>query len=190
MEAFTKQQLVRTELYKRLRAWGQQNNVFRLYEDIGDTGLSAFFSGTNLHESIHKGNGFQYMPVILFNINDIIQKSTKIEEHLDNKNDKNVLKIHELLSFLGVDEGIIVIKTTIKELKGLRNNDPHVIYTLSSYEVIKERMIYPPQTNDDNHSLEAGNHPSTHNLIDILRNVKEKSVKKYIPLELINDQEK
>ena len=89
-----------SEIYDILLEYGERQNIFKEYYMIGDTNLSGYFSKSNLKESLHKCGNMYYFPYVIFNMNNLLQKSIKIEEHFDIKGGNAIKMIHELISLL------------------------------------------------------------------------------------------
>ena len=173
----------KTLLKKELRFTGENIGVFCKYSSIGDTPLVAYFSKNNLFESISKISDYIGMYYVIFNIENILINSIKIEEHTDNKCDRNNKLIHELLALLECgNDNILVIKITVKEQIKQDNN----LYSISNLETIKKRDGHP-QMFDRNRTLETG-HPSLSiTIAQLMSYVNNESILRYIPNDLLND---
>ncbi len=91
--------LSRLIIRKELRDIGKVNNIFREYR-IGDTNINAIFSIRNLYESVEKSTNPALMFYVIYSINQITKNLLKIEEHLDNKKDRDVDSTHEFICLL------------------------------------------------------------------------------------------
>lgn len=165
-----------------LRKFGEERNVFKEYKKVGDTKLSAYFSRNSLFESVSKSSDVPLMYYVIFNIDEVLKKSVKIEEHLENKLDENNKATHEFLSTVLIEnDKIILIKTTLKESKYSNNN----IYSISNFEIIKEDDGHP-QMFELNQALETGHPLLFLNIAQLISNVNNESILRYIPNELLN----
>ena len=167
---------------KDLRSFGENLNIFKHYTNVGNTRLNATFSKNNLFESVSKSTDVSLMYYLLINIENILQNSIKIEEHIDNKGDRNIKKVHELLAVLLCNTNIVlIIKTTIKEQENENNN----IYSISNVETIKKRDG-SPQMFDSSQALEVSHPSSIINIAQLVKIVNSPDILRYIPNELLS----
>ncbi|MBQ7277567.1 MAG: hypothetical protein IJS58_10030, partial [Bacilli bacterium] len=188
IEKIASSKLKRAEIVSELRTYGNMHTIFKIYDKIGDTSLNARFSRNNLSESVANSSNVNYMPYVISNIDEILLKAVKIEEHDDIKNTTSIKSVHELLSVLKVRNENIIVKTTIKELNGAIDDS---VYSISNFDIIKDGTSgYLPQMNDQAHSLVAGiDVPSTINLSQLIENVNSGAILKYIPNSLLTDKQ-
>ena len=171
----------RTIIKKDLRSIGEGLGIFKEYSMIGDTNLIAYYSKNNLFESVSKSPDLLGMYYVINNIENLLKYSIKIEEHTDNKLDRNNKLTHELLSILKIgNDEYYFIKATIKEQ--INNSNVH---SLCNFQSIKKRDGHP-QMFEVNQALETG-HPSSSIIItQLIKYVNSPDILRYIPDELLS----
>lgn len=174
---------------KELRELAKTICIYKNYEGIGDTNIDAYFSRNKLDESIQNSVDKTIMYYVIHNLESIVENSIKIEEHKDNKQDKNIKSVHELLSLIEINENnnpnIIVIKITVKEAKTL--NTKNVVYSVANLDKIKKAICNPPSVSENNNSgTQVGSRLLPNISLPLLINhVNNSDVLRYIPNELL-----
>ena len=177
-------------LRKELRVYATNNSIYKRYENIGDIGLSAYFSGNGLDESSSKSRIVYGLFYVIDNIKLVLDNSIKIEEHADIKNDNNIKSIYELLSLLYIqDLGILVIKITVKEMNS--TNVDNTLYTVSCLQIIKKITSNLLSTSkSDDLDAQSGSRLSTIKLTHLFRLVNNSDILRYIPDELLTETQR
>ena len=174
---------------RELKNLGIELGVFKEYKNIGDTDINAYFSIRNLYESITKSTTITGMYYIIYNIDSIIANSIKIEEHIDNKMDRNVESTNELISILNYSRNnYMLIKATIKKISSI--NQHNIIYSLSNFEtieLIKKKGDAAHQMFELNQALDTLHPLSKIMLTNLLSYVNSPDILRYIPNELLNN---
>ena len=170
-----------------LLSTAEKLKIVKEYKNIGDTNLKAYFSKSNLKESIHKSTEMVGLYYVFYNIEEVLKSSVKIEEHLDIKNDSNIKTIHEFLSIINFENtSILLVKITIKELNSISENN--VLYTISSMEKIKKIENASHSVSENVSQVLSADAPlsSTINIAQLVKIVNSPDILRYIPNELLS----
>lgn len=112
-----------------------------VFKNIGDSGLSAFFSNKSMRESINKSKDLQNEALALENIESILNEAVTIEKHRPQpgkKNDK-LKDVTEMVSAFQDGKSIIPVKITIKHFDSSVIH-PYILYIVAAMNKLKNRL--------------------------------------------------
>ena len=102
--------------------------LFKPYQSIGNAGIPAVFSRTNLRESAIKSNDAAIFPFVLLNFESLLLSAKEIEIHENyRKKDANLRCVHELISLLEVHGDVYLVRITVKERANPKENSLYVV---------------------------------------------------------------
>lgn len=105
-----------------------RKNLFKIFHNIGNSGLQAAFSSSKLRESFSKSSDYNIFPYVIDNMRLIVENAKEIHARGDITGDENVLLVHQFVSIMQIENDIHVIQINVNELKHGNN----VLYLITN----------------------------------------------------------
>ena len=171
------------ELAKRLGLLGRySNDSIKIEFNYGSNNISESINKQNMIKTSDRFVGFAKM---LSCFEDVIENAQLIEVHRDDEGHNeapNFLNAYVLVSAFRDGEEILPVKLLVKEYDRMEN----ILYVAITLQKINEAKHYGQRTPKEH--ISPGSTSVEISIADLLSNINDESLKKYIPEQFLKDK--